>query len=114
LTNLVILTILLDEGKFMETIPLTTAKARLSGLVERLIHLKEHIVITKRGKPVAALVPYEDWERRAAGAAGGLASVAPPPGNLDSEIDAMVEEIYEARAKSRARKPALAMTQGDI
>jgi hypothetical protein len=30
-----------------------------------------------------------------------------PPENLDSEIDAMVEEIYEARTKSRARKPAL-------
>ena len=91
----------------METIPLTKAKARLSGLVDRLIHLKEHIVITKRGKPVAALVPYEDWERRAAGAAGGLASVALRGENLDSEIDAMVGEIYEARAKSRARKPAL-------
>jgi prevent-host-death family protein len=107
LTNLVILTILLGESKFVETIPLTKAKARLSGLVERLIHWKEHVVITKHGKPVAALIPYEDWERRAAGAAGGLASVAPPPENLDSEIDAMVEEIYEARAKSRARKPAL-------
>ena len=88
----------------METIPLTTAKARLSGLVERLIHLKEHVVITKHGKPVAALIPYEDWEKRAAGAAGGLASVAPPPGNLDSEIDAMVEEICDAREKSRARR----------
>jgi len=107
LTILVNLTILLGESEFMETIPLTKAKARLSGLIERLIHLKEHIVITKRGKPVAALVPYEDWERRAAGAAGGLASVAPLPENLDSEIDAMVGEIYEARAKSRARKPAL-------
>jgi len=91
----------------METIPLTKAKAILSGLVERLIHRKEHIVITKRGKPVAALIPYEDWERRAAASVGGLASVAPPPENLDSEIDAMVEEIYEARAKSRARKPVL-------
>jgi prevent-host-death family protein len=90
----------------METIPLTKAKARLSGLVDRLIHRKEHIVITKHGKPVAALVPYEDWERRAADTASGLASVAPPPDNLDSEIDAMVEEIYEARAKSRSRKPA--------
>jgi len=107
LTNLVNLTILLGESKFMETIPLTKAKARLSGLIERLIHRKEQIVITKHGKPVAALVSYEDWERRAVGAAGGLASVAPPPENLDSEIDAMVGEIYEARAKSRARKPAL-------
>ena len=91
----------------METIPLTKAKAKLSGLVARLIHRKEQVVITKHGKPVAALIPYEEWERRAAGAAGGLASVEPPSEDLDSEIDAMVEEIYEARAKSRARKPVL-------
>jgi antitoxin (DNA-binding transcriptional repressor) of toxin-antitoxin stability system len=64
-------------------------------------------VITKHGKPVAALVPYEDWERRASDAAGGLASVASSPEDLDLEIDAMVEEIYEARAKSKPRKPAL-------
>jgi prevent-host-death family protein len=95
------------DGEFMESIPLTKAKARLSGLVDRLIHRKEQIVITRHGKPVAALVPYEDWERHAADTAGGLASVAPPPENLDPEIDAMVEEIYEARAKSRARKTAL-------
>jgi hypothetical protein len=38
--------------------------------------------------------------RRPAGATGALASVAPPPEDLDSEIDAMVREIYEARAKS--------------
>jgi len=89
----------------METIPLAKAKARFSGVVARLIHRKEHIVITRHGKPVAALVPYEEWERHAADA-GGLASIAPPHENLDAEIDAMVEEIYDARAKSRARKPA--------
>ena len=89
----------------MISIPLTKAKARFSSLVDRLIHLKEHIVITKRGKPVVALVPYEEWERREADTSGGLASVAPPHEDLDGEIDAMVEEIYAARAKSRARKP---------
>jgi prevent-host-death family protein len=107
LTILVILTILVQEREFMESIPLTKAKARFSALVDRLIHRKDHIVITKHGKPVAALVPYEDWERRASDAAGGLASVVPPPENLDSDIDAMLEEIYEARVKSRSRKPAL-------
>ncbi len=93
----------------MESIPLTKAKTRFSSLIGRLIHRKEQVVITKHGKPVAALVPYEDWERRASesGTLGGLASVAPPPEDLDPEIDAMVEEIYEARAKSRARTPAL-------
>jgi prevent-host-death family protein len=91
----------------MESIPLTKAKARFSGLVDRLIHLKEHIVITKRGKPVAVLVPYEEWERREGNASGGLASVAPPSADLDAEIDVMIEEIYAARARSRARKPVL-------
>ena len=91
----------------MKQVPLTKAKARFSSLVDRLIHLKEHVVITKRGKPVAALVPYEEWERRTAGGTGGLAAVAPPPENHDAEIDAMVAGIYAARTKSRARKPAL-------
>jgi len=91
----------------MNTIPLTKAKARFSSLVDRLIHLKEDVVITKRGKPVAALVPYEEWERREGDMSGGLASVAPPGEDLDAEIDAMIEEIYAARAKSRARKPVL-------
>ena len=91
----------------MISIPLTRAKARLSGLIERLINLKEHIVITKHGKPVAALVPYEDWEKLTASKAGGLASVPPPAGDHDAEIDAMVDEIYKARTRSRARKPAL-------
>lgn len=91
----------------MKPIPLTQAKARLSELVERLIHEKDHLVITKHGKPVAALVPYEEWERQQAGAGGGLASVSGPRKDFDDEIDRMVEEIYEARAKSRARKVRL-------
>jgi prevent-host-death family protein len=96
-----------ERKSFVKQIPLTEAKARLSGLVDRLVHLKEHVVITKRGKPVAALVPYEEWEKRAAGGTGGLGAVAPPPESLDAAIDDMVEKIYAARARSRARKPAL-------
>jgi prevent-host-death family protein len=91
----------------MKPIPLTQAKARLSELVERLILKREDIVITKHGKPVAALVPYEEWERQQAGGAGGLAAVTGPGKDLDAEIDRMLEEIYEARAKSRARKVPL-------
>ncbi len=91
----------------MILIPLTKAKARLSGLVERLMNLKEHVVITKHGKPVAALIPYEDWEKLTESKAGGLASVPPPAEDYDAEIDGMVDEIYEARTRSRSRKPAL-------
>jgi prevent-host-death family protein len=91
----------------MMSMPLTKAKARISGLVERLINLKEHIVITKHGKPVAALIPYEEWEKIASAEAGGLASVPSPEGEFDAEIDSMVGAIYEARARARTRKPTL-------
>jgi prevent-host-death family protein len=91
----------------MKPIPLTQAKARLSELVERLIHMKEHIVITKHGKPAAALVSYEEWERQQAGTARGLAAVTGPSMDLDTEIDRMIGEIFEARAKSRPRKVRL-------
>jgi prevent-host-death family protein len=88
----------------MEKIPLTAAKARFSELIERLILKKEHIVITKHGKPVAALMPFDEWERQQAGEAGGLADAAQPAADFDDEIDQMIEEIYEARTKARARK----------
>jgi prevent-host-death family protein len=101
------LTIFEQEAVFVKPIPLTQAKARLSELIERLIHEKDHLVITKHGKPVAALVSYEEWERRQAGMAGGLAAVTGPRKDFDAEIDGMIEEIYEARAKSRARKVRL-------
>lgn len=107
MTKLVNLTILWSGALPLEKIPLTLAKARFSELVERLILKKEHIVITKHGKPVAVLMPFEEWERQQAGEAGGLADVVPPGGELDDEIDQLVEEIYEARTKSRARRARL-------
>jgi len=88
----------------MMTVSLTKAKARFSELVGRLILKKEHIVITKHGKPAAALMPYDEWERQQAGAAGGLAEASGPSRDSDAEIDEMIEEIYQARTKSRARK----------
>ena len=91
----------------MKPIPLTQAKARLSELVERLIQMKGYLVITKHGKPAVALVSYEEWERQRTGMAGGLAAVSGPRKDLDKEIDGMIEEIYEARAKSRGRKVRL-------
>jgi prevent-host-death family protein len=91
----------------MKSIPLTQAKARLSEWIDRLILKKEHLVITRHGKPVAALMPYDEWERQQAGAAGGLAHAQGPRQNVDGEIDRLIEEIYEARTKSRARKARL-------
>jgi hypothetical protein len=48
-----------------------------------------------------------DLDHPVAKSKGGLAAVKPPAENLDAEIDAMVEEIYEARENSKERKPVI-------
>lgn len=47
------------HGHHVET--LASVKARLTGMV-RLVENGESIVVTKRGKKVAALVPFETFE----------------------------------------------------
>ena len=91
----------------MVTIPITDVKARICGLVERLLSVKEHIVITKHGRPVAAIIPYDDWEEFTMAKSGGLASVPPPGGNDDAAVDVMIAGIYEARGRARVRKVAI-------
>jgi prevent-host-death family protein len=49
----------------MKTLPLSEAKARLSGLVEDVARRDEEIVITRNGRPAAVLVSpdeYESWK----------------------------------------------------
>jgi len=46
----------------MKTVPLTRAKSKLSGLVERVRKLDEEVVITKNGRPAAVLVSPEEFE----------------------------------------------------
>jgi len=46
----------------MKTLPLTEAKSKLSGLVDRVRALDEEVVITKNGRPVAVLVSPDEFE----------------------------------------------------
>jgi prevent-host-death family protein len=47
----------------MKTVGVAEAKAKLSELLGQVLHKGERIVVRRRGKPVAALVPIEDLER---------------------------------------------------
>ena len=47
----------------MKTVGVAEAKAKLSELLGRVLHRGERVVIRRRGKPVAALVPMDDLER---------------------------------------------------
>jgi prevent-host-death family protein len=92
------------KGVFaVEIIPLTRAKARLSEIVARLIHRKEVVLITRKKVPVAALVPFEEWARKESSDMSGLAAAAGTLAGYDAEIDALVEAVYEARAKAKDR-----------
>lgn len=46
----------------LESMSIADARAGLSGVVGRARHAKAATVLTSRGKPVAAVVPFEDLE----------------------------------------------------
>lgn len=46
----------------MQTLPLSTVKAKLSELVDSASTTREEIVITKNGSPAAIIVGTDEWE----------------------------------------------------
>ena len=81
----------------------TEAKARLSALSEEVSCGGEHIIIERRGVPLAALVSISDLELLAhdetssRGPRGALALVGAWREVSDSEIDAFIEDVYKSR-----------------
>lgn len=45
----------------MKTLPLSEAKSKLSGLVERVRVLEEEVLITKNGRPAAVLISPDEF-----------------------------------------------------
>lgn len=43
-----------------EELPVSNARAQFSELINRVAYGKEHILLTRHGKPLVALVPAED------------------------------------------------------
>jgi prevent-host-death family protein len=70
------------------------AKSNLSRLVERAV-AGEDVVIARAGKPVARLVPYEEYERatpRPFGLSRDRIWVADDIWEPDEELEAIIEE----------------------
>jgi prevent-host-death family protein len=88
-----------------KTVSIAEAKARLSECI-RSIEQGDSIIITRHGKPVAALVASVDLEKlerlRAAGPSAGLASLA---GGWEGS-----EELVEQLLAHRRGKPRQAPT----
>ncbi len=78
----------------MKTMPLSEAKAKLSGLVEDVARRDEEIIITRNGRPAAVLVSpdeYDSWKETLA---------------IRADRDLM-REIKSGLAALRARKARL-------
>jgi prevent-host-death family protein len=85
----------------LETVGVADAKRRFSELIDR-VRNGERFIVTRRGKPVVALVPSSSSgtelpEQRPAGllALAGLVE--------DWDHEGFVEEIYAARRRARDR-----------
>jgi len=55
-----------------ETVNIAEAKKHFSELLGRVAYGKKHILITKRGKPMARLVPADEIDRHLSNAKGWL------------------------------------------
>lgn len=85
------------------------AKAKLSALVAEVAHGGQHVVIERRGKAQAAIVSIGDLENLEQGHAisphprGALALVGAWKDVPEDDLDRVVKEIYEARARDKGR-----------
>ena len=46
----------------MKDIPITDVRDELTSLPEQLSHTHEAVTVTRRGKPVLAILPWEEYE----------------------------------------------------
>lgn len=91
----------------MGNIPATEFKAKCLELMDRVAGRRETFVITKRGRPVAKLVPVErkpkgsifGWLRGKAWITGDIVSAA-----ADADVWETLKEWDELNAPSKARR----------
>lgn len=81
----------------------TTAKAHLSALIEEVTYQEKHVIIERRGQPMAAMIGMRDFARLeearpvSAQPRGALALLSVQHDLTDQEIDMLVRDIYAQR-----------------
>jgi prevent-host-death family protein len=80
------------------------AKAKFSEIINRIIYRKDRIIVTKKGKKVAMVIPLENNKEDSA---NGLLRAKGALSGIDKDIDEMVNSIYEARNKEKGREVKL-------
>jgi prevent-host-death family protein len=87
------------------TVPAASFKARCLELMDRVRETRETYIVTKHGKPVAKLVPYEDVPHRPflGSMAGTLLKYERPFDPIDGEWD--MDAILNPPARVPKRQP---------
>ena len=88
----------------VKSITITDAKARLSEVINKVSIMKEKIYISRKGKNIAAIVPIEEIET---GKKEGLIHAKGVLGDINEEIDDMVDSIYMERTMETSREVEL-------
>lgn len=78
---------------------LTEAKSKFSEIINRVLFRKEKFTITKKGKAVAVVAPFDEEP-----GTEGLILAKRALAQMGREIDEMVEDIYQARSEETDRK----------
>jgi prevent-host-death family protein len=45
-----------------KTVPVRELRSQLSQVIDQVADLREHVIITRRGRPAAVLVPVDEYE----------------------------------------------------
>ncbi len=89
----------------METVfSLSEAKSKFSDIINRIIYKKEKILITKKGKKVAVILPIDELQKYGD---NGLIQAKGALADLDDSVDEMVGRIYESRKLEKSREVKL-------
>ena len=78
---------------------------KFSEIINRVLFRKEKFMITKKGKAVAVVAPFE--ENSDTGGGEGLIRAKGALTQMDGIVDEMIENIYEARKVETDRKVSL-------
>lgn len=84
-----------------EVLSVAEAKRRFSELIDRVGH-GERFVVTRRGKPVLALVPAEESEAKQAERPLGLLSIVGAFADAP-EFEEVMKDVVRQRRRSRGR-----------
>lgn len=84
------------------TVSIAEGKKRFSRLIEDALTKKDDIIVTKRGKPVVVITPYEEYQHSKR--IEGFRKIMEAR-EVFSKTGILAEEVYKASKRQLEKKP---------